>query len=84
MNDQMLAKYRKVIARLLEIAGDEFSNHVCDDFDLEGVLPNRDDRQELVKQIAKRDDPERYSPDANYDTMSSAELMLFFASVLDE
>jgi hypothetical protein len=84
MNDKILVKYKKVIARLLEIAGEQFSNHVCEDFDLESILPEKEDRRELAKLIADTNDPEEYDPNENYKTMPESQLMLFFASVLDK
>ncbi len=84
MNDEILIKYKKIIARLLEIAGEQFSNHVCEDFDLTSVLPDIENRRELAELIANTNDPEEYDPNKSYKTMQESQLMLFFASVLDK
>lgn len=84
MKDEILLKYKKVIARLLEIACEQFSNHVCENFDLEGILPDVESRRELAKLITIRNDPEDYDSDGNYNTMQESQLMLFFASILNE
>ena len=77
MNDKIFVKYEKAIARLLEIAGKQFSNHVCEDFSLEGVLPDRESRRELARLIANANDPEEFDLNESYKTMQESTLMLF-------
>jgi hypothetical protein len=81
-NLEILQKYRKVIARLLEIAGNQFVNHGCNDFDLESVLPDLNDRQELAQLIA--DEDEVLDPNDKFECMFDWRLMEFFASVFDD
>jgi hypothetical protein len=79
-NINFIVKHKKLIARLLEKAGDQFANHVCNDFDVTDYLPDREHQHELAKVVFDKDDPERYNPSHNYETMNDSELMLFFAN----
>ena len=75
----LIVKYKKLIAELLEKAAFQFSNHGCNEFDLTDALPDCADRHELAKTVFDEDDPDRYDPKDNYDVMHDHELMLFFA-----
>jgi len=76
---------KKVLVALLDLASDRFSNHGCNDFDLQEVLPEQSDRQMFVKDMyADSGDEERYqeelkySPNFRYDNDSG--LMEYFAN----
>jgi hypothetical protein len=52
---------RKLIAMLLDLASDQYSNHGCNDFDL-SFLPDKE-RQSLLKAIEEwNGTPEDYDP----------------------
>ena len=75
-----IVKHKKLIAQLLDIAADKFSNHGCNDFDLTDSLPDRGDRHKLAKAVFDEDDPDRYNSDNDYEVINDYELMLFFAN----
>ena len=78
-NTDLIAKYKELIAELLEAAADRFSNHGCNDFYLTDALPNQDDRHELAKAVFDEDDPDQYDSNNDYEVMKDYELMSFFA-----
>ena len=82
-NDEIL-KYKKLTARLLEIAGDQFSDHGCNNFDLESVLPDVVDRCRLAKLMAQHnEEPEEYDPQDDYKNVQDDSLMMFFSSIFE-
>lgn len=58
---RLQAYEKKLIAELLRLAADEFSNHGCNDFDL-SHLPDKE-RQSLLRKIEEDNGtPEDYNP----------------------
>lgn len=45
----MTANEKKLAIVLLEMAGEEFSNHGCNDFELSQYIPDQAERDELVR-----------------------------------
>jgi hypothetical protein len=44
---------QQLVAALLDMAAAIFSNHGCNDFDLAKYMPKQEDRDNLIKNIAK-------------------------------
>lgn len=85
MTNDEIFKYKKLIARLLGIASDQFSHHGCNDFDLESVLPDVTDRRRLAELMAQyNEEPEEYDPQDDYKNVQDDSLMMFFSSVFEE
>lgn len=82
----MKASYKKIAARLLKMASEEFSNHGCNDFDLRKILPNVEDRRALAKAIAKwnGDDLDDLDPEDDHNYEMDWILMSFMADQLDD
>lgn len=78
-------KHYKLIANLLDIAHDEFANRSCNDYELEEILPNIEDRYQLVRDIENwNDTPEEFDPDDNYDIVSNTSLLGYFSSTFKD
>ncbi len=72
--------YRKLVAHLLEMASDEFSNHGCNELDLKAFVPDVEDRRALMKELeAWNNSPDEYDPKAKYEDSDDWLLMRFFA-----
>jgi hypothetical protein len=75
----------KLAAVLLEMASDQFANHGCNDFDLSVVVPDEEERRQLVKEYQEFDNwPEcdrHCSDDAKYD-LGDSTLMQWLSDVL--
>ena len=81
MGNEMKTEDWKVIAAMLDLAGDSFSNKVCDDYDLDEPLPDVEDRRSLMQRYHEwNGDPEEFDPEDDYLIVSAASLMNFFAS----
>lgn len=79
---KLFLKYKTVISRLLEVAGDQFANHACNDLDLENLLPDIKDRQELARLIAEKNkELDSFNPDDGFENAADFPLMLFFAEI---
>jgi hypothetical protein len=81
MDSAMLAKYRLLIARLIERASDHFKKLSPDanNFDLEGYLPCVKDRQELAKSVREcNGDLDGWDTENAYSEASYYSLLLFF------
>lgn len=75
----------KILARLLEMASDEFSNHGCNDFE----IPNTPENNELVKQayLWSSGEIEEFEEDEeDKDTITTYDwiLMSYFAHLFEE
>lgn len=76
----IILKYSKLIAALLEMASSQFANHGCNDFDITELVPNAEDRRELARLFHEYNgDPEEYESDSDYEVMHDDALMGFFA-----
>lgn len=78
---------KKVLAVLLAMASDQFSNHGCNDFDLKAVLPQQADRMMFAKRIAAIDgELECYTQDvemgSDFSYDNDAGLFGYFAAQL--
>lgn len=74
---------KKLAARLLDIASDQFSNHGCNDFDLKAVMPNVKDRRALAMSMHEDNgDPEEFDPKCSYDNMPDWWLMSYLSQKL--
>jgi hypothetical protein len=76
-----------VLAQLLRVAADEFSNHGCNDMS----LPNTFDNRELIESAEKWNSPEQYaesgimySKDGKEIYTSDAFLMSYFCHLAEE
>lgn len=75
---------RRVAAALLRVAGEHFGNHGCNDFELDAVLPDAEDRRALMRRLHQwNGDPEEFDPDGSYEIEADFALMEFLADVLD-
>ena len=82
---ELLPVERKLIARLLSIADEEFGNHCCNDLNLEEVGLSEEESRDLV--IAYHDwngDPEEVAEVRNWHwDLPDFALMAFMAHKLD-
>ena len=74
-----------ILAKLLEIAADEFSNHGCNDFD----LPNTPENRELMTTLEKLEysiveQELNFSKDGTKIYASDSRLMAYFAHLARE
>jgi hypothetical protein len=80
MDSAMFAKYRLLVARLIERAADHFSKLDGDNFDLANYLPCVEDRQELAQSVREcNGDLDGWDPENAYSEASYYSLLLFFA-----
>jgi hypothetical protein len=80
MNIEMFAKYRLLLARLIERAADHFRKLDGDNFDLENYLPDVEDRQELAALVCEcKGDLDGWDTENAYSDVSYYSLLLFFA-----
>ena len=60
----------RLAAELLDLASEVFSNHGCNDFDLEAAMPDPRERERLIQAYwAQEGDPEETSPDIGDDRL---------------
>ena len=87
-NIDFILKYKELIAQLLELASDKFSNHGCNDFRLTDCLLTRAERYELEKELATtlfgEDNVGTCNPEDDYSLMRNDKLMSFFAEKMRE
>ncbi len=85
MSQDLTPNNRKLISALLELASDQFSNHGCNDFDLAAILPNVEDRRELMRKYHEHNgDPEEFDPEWDYEYVQDDALMGYFSVMLAE
>lgn len=78
-------KYYPLIANLLEMASDYFANRSANDYDLKQILPDVEDRRQLVQDMEMRNgSPEEFDPLDDYEIVSDSWLMGYFADVFKE
>lgn len=71
---------RKIVAALLDMAGDTFSNHGCNDFDLDALGVTKKQAAELDKQYQEfNNSPEDHDPDVDHRQQTDWTLMNYFA-----
>ena len=77
---------RKIAAKLLRMAADEFSSHGCNDFDLTEVIPDQAERDALVRAYhGWNGDPEEYYEAGSRDyRLMDWMLMDFMAALMEE
>jgi hypothetical protein len=57
----MTANEKRLTAKVLRMASDQFSNHGCNDFDLSEVIPDKDERDSLFRAYCEYNgDPSEY------------------------
>lgn len=87
-NIDFIVKHKELIAQLLELAANQFSNHGCNDFRLTDCLLTRAERYKLQKGLATtlfgEDNVGTYNPENDYSLMRDDELMFFFAKKMRE
>lgn len=85
LNHENIKRYYKLISELLDLSASTFSNYGCDDFPLDKIIPNVEDRRDLVKSMhEKNGDIDEYNPDGNYNHMPDYWLMRYFSNLLKE
>lgn len=73
----------KVMAELLAIAGDEFTNHICNDFSLSALGLTKEEMTQLDKNIeAWNSTPEEHNPDADHSLKDDWILMHYLSDML--
>jgi len=79
-----------ILAKLLEMASDEFGNHGCNDFDLPNTLENR---ELMTAVVIRNEEPEyikihgvelTYTGSGRYIIANDSELMSYFAHLARE
>lgn len=76
---------KKVVIALLRYAGEHFGNHGCNDFDLAAVLPDVEDRCDLMRRLHQwNGDPEEFDPDRSYEVEADFALMEFLAEEMEQ
>ena len=78
-NIDLIIRHKELIAQLLEVETDRFSNHGCNDFALTDYLPDWGDRHDLARTVFDEGDRDRYDTENEYEEMNDYELMSFFA-----
>jgi hypothetical protein len=80
---QLNEQQAKVIASLLDLAFDRVANCNCNDFDLAELLPDPQERRDLMRRYHEYNgDPEEFDPEDDYDTVEDYALMGYFAAAL--
>ncbi len=77
-------KEAKIVAALLDMAGDKFGHHGCNDFLLSSCVDMIDDEKRALDLAMHEDngDPEEHEPDQDHDWQADFCLMHYFASRL--
>jgi len=74
----------RLLAKLLRMAADQFTNHGCNDFDLAAIMPDVEERRALMKEYEIwNNSPDRYDPNDRYEIGSDWALMAFLADKYD-
>jgi hypothetical protein len=72
-------KYFALVADLLKMAGDEYANRSCNDYDLAKILSNVEDRRQLLKEMNDwNGSPEDYDSEDEYVCVMDSWLMSYF------
>jgi hypothetical protein len=75
---------KRLTAKLLRMAADVFHNHGCNDFDFAAVVPDVEQRREIVRRYEERNSGGReFDPERDYRIWHDAVLMDAMADVLD-
>lgn len=73
----------RVLAALLDRAYDEFSNHICTDFNFARYVPDLEQRRAIVREYEERNSGGKdYDPEATYENYDDWLLMRYFADKL--
>lgn len=77
-------KEAKIVAALLDMAGDKFGDHGCNDFRLSDHVEMTDDEKRVLDLAVHEDngDPEEHEPDQDHNYQSDFCLMFYFAARL--
>ena len=71
---------KKIVAKLLDVAGDTFSNHGCNDFDLGELGVTKKQAAELERRYQEfNNSPEDYDPNADHRQQMDWCLMNYFS-----
>lgn len=74
---------KKLIAALLDLASEKFSNHGCNDFDLAEIVPDVEERRAIAREYYEHNnEPEEFNPDNKYESFEDWILMDHFAGKL--
>jgi hypothetical protein len=73
---------QKVIAALLCKASDQFGGHGCNDFDLAELMPDLEERRQLIEEYHKSNgDPEEFDREDTYENFADFCLMSYFSDL---
>ena len=76
---------KKLTITLLRRAAEEFATHTCNDFDLDEVMPDVEDRRNFMKEFHEwNGDPESFDPKGTYEVVPNWLLMDIFANKLEQ
>ena len=84
MKTPLTPAHMRLASHLLRMAADEFGNHGCNDFNLEEVMPDEQERRDLMKLYHEMNgDPEEFNPKSSYKYTFDFGLMSLMADLLD-
>lgn len=79
----MTNQEKELAAHLLKVAADKFAGYICNDINLEELIPDVEDRRQLVKEFYEwNGDPKEFNPESNYEYFYDFLLMDFMAAKL--
>lgn len=81
---ELSKEHAKLVAKLLEMASDEFGSHGCNDFNLAEVMPSVEDRQALVRAMYEANGtPDEFDPDDDCSIWYDWWLMSYFSRMFE-
>lgn len=74
-----------MIAELLDLAADVFTNHGCNDFELAKLVPSVEERRALMREVeTSLGNAKYFDPSGTYEFVEDWVLMRYFARKLRE